>query len=255
MFAKLTNSIFLVSALAFLLIALPSCKTTKIGKAKGKKTLMMVEDQMQKQEFDADWFAGKIKVKFWEDDNKATTFNLDVRMRKDSVIWLSAYPALGMKIEVGRALITPNSIEVMDKFNRQYYQEDFDYIRNYIEYPLDFQTLQALIYGQAIHSGNFTEIESVGEQYRISSEDCTLFLNSNDFNLIQMLVEEKNSDRSIVANFEEYQTFEENSFSNKRNYLMKAEKNYAFNLQFSKIKVNQPMTFPFKVTSKYKKVE
>ncbi|HAR20844.1 MAG TPA: DUF4292 domain-containing protein, partial [Cytophagales bacterium] len=41
---------------------------------------------------------------------------LTIRIRKDSVIWISVNPALG--IEVVRALITKDSIFVIDKIHK-----------------------------------------------------------------------------------------------------------------------------------------
>lgn len=239
-----------------LAVLLPSCKALKKGgSSKTQKGIEFLESKINETRFDADSFSGKMKVQFWENESKLPNINVDIRMKKDSVIWLSASPALGIKIELVRAIITPDRVQVMDRYNKNYYDKDFDFLKQYIDYPLDFETLQAMLYGHSIQQTDFNKVMTTGDQHRLSSEDCTLFLNNNDFTIVQMIVDDEQYNRSFIANFEEYQNIDGKQFSNKRNYLMKSETNYVVNLQFSKIKTDNGLEFPFKVSSKYKKVD
>lgn len=219
-----------------------------------KRSVSYLEDKMETNQFQPEWFAGKMKVKLLEGDQKIPTINLDIKMRKDSAIWISASPAIGIKLEVARALITPGRIQVMDKFNKNYYDEGFSYLQDYIDYPFDFQTLQAMLFGSITAPTQFDKTSIAGDQYRLDSEDYTLFLDGMDFSIVKMILEDQN--RSFIVNFDEYEPFKDQLFAYKRDYLLKADSsNYLINVQFSKIKTEGPFTLPFKVSSKYKKVD
>ncbi len=236
-----------------LVLVLPSCKTLKKGKGSVKNSLNFVETKMLENSFAPEWFAGKMKLKFRQNDAKQQSVNVAVRMKKDETIWMSVDLAFG--IEIARVLITPDQVKIMDRFHKDYYEKDFEYLRQFIDYPLDFNTLQAMIYGQIIKNSDFNAIRTVGDQYRLNSEDCTVFLDTNEFNIIQMIMEDVAREQSFIANYEGYERLDGKNFSNKRNYLMKSTDNYTVNIQFSKVKVNEKQEFPFKVSSKYKKVD
>jgi len=223
------------------------------GKKVKKRSATFLMDNIEKNSFAPEWFAAKARVKFQENNSGSTSFNVDIRMKKDSLIWLSASPTF-LKMEVARAVITPQKVQVIDRFNKQYYDKDFNFLKRYIDYPLDFATLQNIIYGQVWDQDGFKNARPLDNQYHLESDDCTLFIDSENFSIAQMIIEDKEFNRSVIANFEEYENIENRNFSNKRNYVMKAEDNYLINILFSKIRANEPLDFPFKVSSKYKKV-
>ena len=234
-----------------------SCKTLKLGKSgkMKKRSAAFVMNNVGKHNFEADWFSAKAKVKFKGDSQKLPAFDVDIRMKKDSVIWLSASPAIGIKLEVARAVITPDGVQALDRFNKKYYNKDFSFLQQFIDYPLDFQTLQDLIYGQVWNDMEFKKAQVLDTQYCLESEDCKLFVDGEDFSVKQMVLEDVDYNRSLIANFEEYEDIEGKYFSKKRNYLMKAEEKYLIDLQFSKLKVEEVLKFPFKVTSRYEEVK
>src|SRR6188508_1360887 len=56
--------------------------------------------------FAAEWISGKAAVET-DMEGKTSSFDISIRVRKDSVIWISISPLLG--IEVARVLITRDS--------------------------------------------------------------------------------------------------------------------------------------------------
>ena len=68
--------------------------------------------------FDYEYLSAKTKITVINTDGK-TEFSASVRIKKDSAIWISISPALG--IEIVRVLITKDSIKIIDRFNKKYY--------------------------------------------------------------------------------------------------------------------------------------
>jgi hypothetical protein len=83
---------------------------------------------------------GKVTIDF---PGVQQTANLNVRMRKDSVIWLSA--SLG--IEGFRAYITRDSVKVLFPLQREYYTGDYAYLSRILNVPVNFERVQALLLG------------------------------------------------------------------------------------------------------------
>jgi hypothetical protein len=96
-----------------------------------------------------DWLGMKVDASFGTEDN-SDSFKATIRMRKDSAIWVSIVPALG--IEMIRVMITPDSLKYLSKIpeNKFYYTGGFDEIGRLIGIDFDFEMLQDLLVGNAI---------------------------------------------------------------------------------------------------------
>jgi hypothetical protein len=81
---------------------------------------------------------------------KAGTFTLNVRMVRDSVIWMSISPALG--VEAARILLTPDSVQVMSKLpgSRFVFQGNYNQLEDAVQAPVSFDLMQDLLLGQPL---------------------------------------------------------------------------------------------------------
>src|SRR4029453_6343563 len=62
-------------------------------------------------------------IEFNSADN-STSLSFHMRMKRDSAIWLSVSPLLG--IEAVRILLTRDSVKALDKLNNIYYSDGYD---------------------------------------------------------------------------------------------------------------------------------
>ncbi|UYZ62745.1 DUF4292 domain-containing protein [Hymenobacter weizhouensis] len=83
---------------------------------------------------------GKVSIDF---PGVQQTANVNVRVRRDSVIWMSA--SLG--IEGFRAYITRDSVKVLFPLQREYYAGDYAYLSRLLNVPVTFERVQALLLG------------------------------------------------------------------------------------------------------------
>jgi len=94
----------------------------------------------------ATWFAARVAVDA-ELDRDKRSFNVNLRMRRDSIIWMSISPALG--IEVARVLISPDSVKVLNRINGTYFKGGFGYLSELLQADLNFKMLQSILLGHA----------------------------------------------------------------------------------------------------------
>ena len=127
-----------------------SCKphenTVKIKVKINHRSTKFLVHQLLEKEFKFNTLSGKASVVF--DNGKKTSFKTHLRIKKDSAIWISITPILG--IEMARVLITQDTVKLMNRNDSEYFIGDFDYINNLFGAALDYQMLEALLIGNSL---------------------------------------------------------------------------------------------------------
>ena len=109
-------------------------------KPKGAKEIYRALNQQK----NFDWLVGKMQIDFDSPEQKRS-FSANYKMQKDSIIWISIAPALG--IELFRVTLLPDSFIVLDKINRKYYTGNISQLGNKFNTDLSFENFQDLILG------------------------------------------------------------------------------------------------------------
>jgi len=95
-------------------------------------------------EIDFDYLTAKSKVSFKGPEQSIDNASVNIRVRKDSLIWVSI-SKLG--IEAVRGLISRDSIIILDKIHREYSVYDYPALSKQFNFAMNFDLLQALIVG------------------------------------------------------------------------------------------------------------
>ncbi len=211
-------------------------------------SLDSANNNVQKNFFRYDWFSAKAKITVISDQGK-TDFNATIRAKRDSVIWVSISPGLG--IEVARVLMTPDSIKVLDRFHKKYEVHDYSLFRNYTSIPVNLNTLEDIISGIPIYFDNKrvralrkdTLMMLTSSKKKIRN---TLYLNP-DYTIWRMDVIDSVMGKSLNLKYKEYNHDNVKPFALERELdLNDSHKTDVF-ITFSKVKINEPLKFPFTV--------
>lgn len=89
-------------------------------------------------------FSGKAKASLGVNEDSKDV-NLNIRIAKDHKIWISVTAILG--VEVARILITPDSVQIMNKLYGEYINKPFSYIHRYTNNNLTFGNIQDILMG------------------------------------------------------------------------------------------------------------
>lgn len=201
-------------------------------------------------------FSAKLKVDFETEAKQMSGINANMRLQKDSIIWISvSAPIIG---EVARAVITPDSLKAIDKFHKVVYLRDMKDAKDLLYIPFDFKTLQDLIIGNPIYLTD--SVYQVVKTPAVISFTCdsTMFTSlfnvfADDYVLQQSKVMDKDSTRkrSVELTYGEYKSLDKVKFATLRRVFVE-EKHYTkINMEFNKIDFDQPVSFPFTVPSGY----
>ena len=197
-------------------------------------------------------FSAKLKIDFENDKQRQQNISTNIRMQKDSVIWISvSAPIIG---EVARAVITPDSLKAYDKFNKRLYLRAMSDAKDLLNIPFDFGTLQDMIIGNPVFLSD--SIYQVVKTPAIISFSCdsTLYTSlfnvfADDYLLQQSKVMDKDgaSNRSCELTYGEYKDVEGHRFATRRRIFVEEKNITRIAMDFNRMEFNQPLTFPFTV--------
>jgi hypothetical protein len=249
--------------LALLTIALleVSCKTVRQTKTRieGERTSTAeVLQKLQQPDIPYKWFFAKAKIQIVDSKND-NTLNAVIRMKKDSVIWISLNAILG--IEVSRILITPDSVKLIDKFNKRYYNRPFSYVQQITGMPqLSFSLLQKIIMGNDMNMDLKTAlIEKTDTSYQIRSTENQIqniiWVNALNFTMAKKTLTNKVINQSYEMNYTDYRLLTDKLFSYKRHVRLAAKEVYTISIEYQKVTIDEPQKFNFYVPEKYLEVK
>ncbi|HEY0610891.1 MAG TPA: DUF4292 domain-containing protein [Chitinophaga sp.] len=197
-------------------------------------------------------FSAKLRIDFENDKQKQQNISTNIRMQKDSVIWISvSAPIIG---EVARAIITPDSLKAYDKFNKRLYLRALRDARDLLNIPFEFSTLQDMIIGNPVFLTD--SIYQVVKTPAIISFSCdsTLYTSlfnifADDYLLQQSKVMDKDpaSSRSCELTYGEYKDMDGHKFATTRRIFVEEKNITRIAMDFNRVEFNQPLTFPFTV--------
>ncbi|GAB3246714.1 hypothetical protein GCM10027347_01770 [Larkinella harenae] len=107
-------------------------------------SLPSIDPNQTVDQVDFEYLTAKSKVSFKSKDQDINNANVNLRIDKDSLIWLSVS---GVGVEVARALITKDSVVIMDRIHREYSVFDYPTLSQRFNFDLNFGLLQSLLVG------------------------------------------------------------------------------------------------------------
>lgn len=102
---------------------------------------------IQAQQINFNTFSGKARTHL-EIDGKGYDVTLNIRIQKNKQIWVSITAIAG--IEVARAVITPDSIKIINKLQSVYLKKPFSYVYQYTGRQVNYTTVESLVIGNAV---------------------------------------------------------------------------------------------------------
>ncbi|MGB1216519.1 MAG: DUF4292 domain-containing protein [Saprospiraceae bacterium] len=241
------------------------CKSKRegtTGKLK-KRSTKYIQNKMEKYHLDAEWMSAKANVKV-TDAKGSISGTAIIRMRKDSVIWASVRK---LGIEAGRALITTDSVYIMNRLQRQYSVESFDYIRKLTGLPSsgnnleDFRMMYDFLLGNpVIPKGTILTSSIEEDKYKLQEDTreslTDYWINGKDFTLQKMKFFNKTNGKEGACTYSQYQALESKLlFPYTRNVkaYSRTTGKVELDLKFGKVVLNEAKTIKFEIPSSYKR--
>jgi hypothetical protein len=253
--------------------------TTGVGNCKMDfKNAKALAKLLKQNQFDFMWLSAKFSTTVIY-QGKSNDFNVTLKSRKDSVIWMSFTDPLLGAVEGARVMLTCDSVKFMDRINKKYFVSSYDTIRKLINVDeLDFEMLQSLLIGNSVEF--YEEDEKIKSSVdrssckyqlgtlrkrklkRVLSNGAILkepaqsiWLDKEKFKILRNFFTDFNTNRTFDANYERFEKVDSLFFPFTLKFDIKAERNLKINIEYQKINVNKSQNLPFNIPSGYEQIK
>jgi hypothetical protein len=213
--------------------------------------------QVMSHHIDFTSFSGKMDVDYEDANGKNMSFNAQVRMYKDSVIWVSITAIFG--IEGLRAYITPDSVKILDKQNKVYISRSVSYLQEISALPLNLRSLQDLLIGNPMFmDSTFTSYSLAPSTISLkgSNEFFKILLTIGETDKLVMSTKLDDADelrsRTSYLDYAEYENGNGIYFPKKRTISVSEKKKLNVKLSYKQYAFNEILSFPFAVPKNYR---
>ncbi len=280
------NNYFVRFAFALcLLVTVSSCRTQKKVvapvaadiKPMVNKSVQDLQYKLDSCSFNSALVTAKANVTVVREGGEMN-FNISYRSKKDSVIWISVSPLLG--IEVARLMITEDSVKILDKINNKYELTSFESINKMLQMKVNFEIVQALLYGNFFaykkNENRFNSVyleDSLGSQFYILSslnkkklkrslEEKDLnkpviqdvYVNDTTYRINRVQVEDQRINKILNTEYSDFRLTDGGLFPFKSKTNITADKNIEIRIEYGKVAKAESLDFPFTIPNNYERI-
>lgn len=208
---------------------------------------------------DFTYFSAKGRMQVEQENGKLSS-GITMRVQKDSIIWISVVPALG--IEAARLKITPDSVYLVNRLQKTFFAGDYSFFREKFKVDVNFAMVQTILLGNYMAGAPGQEkILAETPVQHIRQEQASLlidqFLDAANLKLKKLSIKDQQTNNSISVDYTQFEQIGTKSFAKTANIVIlqgqgaqAKELNAA--IDYNKIELDEEvLAFPFSIPSGY----
>lgn len=260
--------------LSFVVLILSSCSTVRrtIKEPLKEQGADYLFSNLKLNELKYTYFSSRFAASFYQQKNE-TSFSGQIRIYKDSLIWISISPVLG--IEMARLLITNDSVKYINRIDNNYFVSDFNYINTLINSTLDFDMLQAFFTGNdfSFYENSSFKAGIDNQEYRLSTTNRrklkkyirhnqatsipvqNIWLHPETFKISRVMIKELVQEgRKLEGRYQYVSMGNQLVPASLQFNLETADNKNSISVEYTRLNISDSLQFPFKIPEKYTKV-
>ena len=210
----------------------------------------------------------KISSKITADNIRVSPLDATIYIESDKKIWSNIN---FLFFNAARAIITPEGIKAVDKYNKNFIDSDFEYLNNLLNINfIDYKTLEKILLGRTFLtvSDRNSSITKNMEGYQLASivnqkivtngQEREYKINmqyTNDYDLIYVKLQDVKSDDAVEIVYDQWESFDNDlRLPQSVKIIIKGSKTSQILLENTKFGFTK-METPYSVPANYKKIE
>jgi hypothetical protein len=158
------------------------------------------------EETDFTYMDGKARM-ILRDANKEREVKANIRVRKDSVIWMT-FSVIG--VQGGKALINQDSITIVSNVDKEFYVFEYSELSKRYNFEINYKVIEAAILGNLLMPRKETDDVRQEPSYFVlkqSANDVTVdnFVNAASMKVEKVELKEATSNNTLVINYSNFQ--------------------------------------------------
>ncbi|MBD79161.1 MAG: hypothetical protein CL840_09595 [Crocinitomicaceae bacterium] len=257
------------------LALLTGCKTKKkiqkvdVQALMGKEKFESLEDSLYANKSNPESISIKSKV-YFKTPKLSDSFKMHIRMKKDSIIWISA---TYYKVEVARLLLLPDSVKMIDRKNGKYYLGDYRYIENRFKVPLNFDLIQSILLGNPFRLDSAVKVRAYtsrgniiiaslnniwfddgsGER-QLKQQKTQMWIDPSTYRVKKSKIAEYKTKKHFTTMYSDTIMVNGHAIPNGAEYILRDDEETKFTSEYLKVESKPDMRFPFTISSKYEPI-
>jgi hypothetical protein len=210
------------------------------------------------EEIDFEYFHGRARMVL-KDGNKEREVKANIRVRKDSVIWMN-FTVIG--VQGGRVLINQDSITIISNVDKEYYVYDYAELSKRFNFEVNYHIIQSALLGNLLFPRHDTdEVEHKGATFllkqNIGNIEVLNYISNQTMKIQKVELREKNTHNSLHISYGNFQPVGTKNFpyNGTITLLYKSPKgllNTSILFEYNKAEVgDKELKFPFNIPKKY----
>jgi hypothetical protein len=209
------------------------------------------------QPYTFNYMSAKIKLDFESEDNKLSAV-ANMRIHKDSIIWISVSPGLG--VEVVRVLIDRGGIQAYDKLKKEYYHYDYKELERSYGFEVNYDLVESVFLGNLLYEPSKREVDKKDKQFvfekRNGGYGIVHYIGVNSHKLERLEVSDPRTNNAISVNYGDFRKVENQVAPQKIkariHHTTERRKNTKLDIEYKTTVIQtEPLTFPFNVPARY----
>lgn len=259
-----TNKLFIwIFFGAFALLTLECQRKTLKQIASPQVVKKRIKHKVNTQRADFVYLTTKSKLEY-SDGLDNISANATIRLKKDSVIWVSIAIPLGG--EILRCLITQDTVSVLNIYQKEYYIFTYQDLKNKLNFDLNFNLIQATLLGnppltEIDEDSSYTKQDTsytIIEQRR-NSVKIENFVKNKTLKLEKLEIRDEATDNSLDINYDDFRPLESILFAFSNIISLKYKNNKGFQniyigIAHSKVEIkDKDLKFPFNIKNRFER--
>lgn len=264
-----------IGMMGLVILALSSCRSTRplIKEPLKEQGPEYLYSRLKQSEFRFDRLSMKFTASY-SDKKSSADLNGQIRIRKDSLIWITASPAMGL--EMFRMVITTDSVKYLNRMNKDYFAGDYALVSRFLQIDVDFDMLQSILLGndfQFYETNNFrasidnlnyklstTGRRKIRKEAEAAKNDPVILLQNiwldpSSYKIKKIDLKEYMKDnRKLTATYGDFQALNDQIYPSDIRFEIQAEEKSKVRVKYDKVATGEQMTYPFSIPPNYQRI-
>jgi hypothetical protein len=214
---------------------------------------------IKKQRIDFKTFNSKVKLDI-QTAKENQDLNANIKIIKDSVIWISISVPQYLNYEAFRVYITKDSVILLNKKEKEVYYRSIDYLQELTNIPFDYKTIQDLLIGNPIFfNENNVTVKNFEKYTLVNTADMgfknliTLLAPSNLLEHCKLDDIDITKNRTADFTFDGYENADGFTFATQREIIVTEKNKLEVKMRYKNYEFNKELSLNFNVPKSYKK--
>ncbi|MFT4032616.1 MAG: DUF4292 domain-containing protein [Siphonobacter sp.] len=210
---------------------------------------------VQVADIDFKYLVSKAKVSFKSKANSIDNADLNIKVKKDSIIWFNAGQ---FGITGARGLITRDSVTIVDVLHRSYVTFGYTQLSARFGIELSFDLLQSLLIGNLPFKDSSQKITQEMPYWVIHQNTGDIqidnYIHDQDRKLHKLKAVQAQTNNTLTLTYDQFTAVNRFLFPYLSSINLQAANETTIELKQKKVELtDQPQTFPFSIPTRYER--